>query len=438
MIHKFITPLLFVLFLCTCVPASLSAQCAGPTGQNTNSSDNGVGVQWTGGSTDALRQEHVISFCALEDPATGAVVSLEAINPSFSFGGLVPGTSYFIYVRNICDAGNGAEEASDWVTFTITTTGTAPTPAEDALANAVTLRQGVSAREVFSGEKVVATTLETNEAVCGYDNSWWYAFTPATTQRYTLSSGDPSATALTTDTDLSLGVYTGSAHPLTEVVCQNTNNHLGGGETITLSLTAGETYYLRVAMDDGARPCDIETSIEALPFVWEGSISNDWFTAGNWAAGAVPVAGQSVVIPANATQACVIANGDALAGETTVEGGSLTVAEGASLTVADGALGALITDNGNCTVNGTLTVSNVSGTGIDTDGGSLIVGATGTVEINSANAGITNANLEIDGTLMISNVTGTGIDTDGGLLTIGATGVVDIDTANEGIANGNF
>ncbi|MEM9835713.1 MAG: fibronectin type III domain-containing protein [Bacteroidota bacterium] len=487
MIHQSITTFIFILLFCSCTPALLSAQCTGPTGQNTTSSDNSVAVQWTGGSTDALRQEHVLSFCAIDDPATGSVVSLEAINPSINFSGLLPGTAYFVYVRNICDAGNGAEEASDWVTFTIMTTGSPLAPDIDDLANASTLSLSASSQENFAGEEVIATSLETNETVCGYDNSWWYAFTPTVTQLYTLSSGDLSATTLSTDTDVSLGVYTGNAHPLTEVVCQNTNNQLGGGETLDLMLTAGVTYYLRVAMDDGARPCNIQTSIGTPTYTWAGSINDDWFTAGNWSIGAVPTTGNSILIPVNATRACVVANGNAQAGEIIIEGGSLTVAQGAFLTVAGETYGVYVADGGTFEVAGEALLDAPDEAGLIVEEGAAHVLATGLITVSNAAVGVAvldtlsiagqlySNNMEFDavfvdenggldlteggmitvdgsndngfsvtgncwvnGTLMISNVSGSGIDTDGGALTVSATGSVEINTANEGIANGNF
>ncbi|MEM9526940.1 MAG: hypothetical protein AAGA31_10045, partial [Bacteroidota bacterium] len=479
--------MLLLLSLCTCAHAPLYAQCIGPTDQEVVFNPNSVSLAWTGGSTDVLRQEYVISFCALEDPATETIFSLNGAGSFINLFGFTTGTTFFAYVRNICaaDTGNGSEVASDWSTFTFTTQGDVVPFNNDDLANPLTLTSNFSNN--VEGEEVASTSVEPNERICGFANSWWYAFTPTATQAYTISSGDVSATAVTTDTDVSLGIYTGSTHPLTEVVCQNANNHLSGGETLDVTLTAGTTYYFRVAMASGARPCRILTSIEIIPFEWEGSISNDWFTADNWSTGEVPVAGQAISFPVDAVRACVIASGNAMAGGIDLDGGSLTVAQGAFLTVSAATSGIVVMDGGTFEVAGAVIIDAPSGTGLSVREGAAHIRATGLVSafdgartlsvsdtmsiagqlfgtgavfdalrvrtdgaLDLTEGGLITVagadesglrcagNCWINGTLMVSDVGDNGIDTEDGFLTVGATGSVALNTVNRGIDNGNF
>ncbi|OAV44059.1 hypothetical protein A3850_005910 [Lewinella sp. 4G2] len=482
--------MLFFSLFSICSRANLHAQCAGPTDQNVlGISDNGFSVSWTGGSMEAVRQEFVLSFCALEDPATESVGSLNSVGTPLNTSGFASGTTFFAYVRNICaaESGTGAEEASDWSTFTITTSGDIVPPDNDLLSGAYTFTLGAISADNFSGEEVIGTSDEPNEVMCGFDNSWWYTFTPTVTQAYKLSSGDLSATGVTTDTDVSLGVYSGSAHPLQEIVCQNTNNYSGGGETLDLMLTAGTTYYFRVAMGSDARPCNIRTTTEVIPIEWQGSASTDWFTAENWSTGKMPTAGQAISISGGAVRPCVIASDNALAGKITLEGGSLTVGQGAILTVSEGTSGVRVTGGGTLEVEGEVQFDLTSGIGISVREGEAHIRSTGLVstsngvvglqvndtvsiagEFNCSNAEfdgifvgesgglellenglisvespeeiglLCRGNCWVNGSLIISKVGEAAIDTDGGLLTVGTTGSVEIDTAEEGIKNGSF
>ncbi|MGI4866854.1 MAG: putative Ig domain-containing protein [Janthinobacterium lividum] len=88
---------------------------------------------------------------------------------------------------------------------------------------------------------------------------------------------------------------------------------------------------------------------------WTGTISPDWFTAGNWSPNVVPTASTSATIPANAVFQPVINSGTA----TTL---NLTLNSGATLTMSDGTLDV----RGNLTNNGTFTPT----------GGMVVLGTT--------------------------------------------------------------
>ena len=117
-------------------------------------------------------------------------------------------------------------------------------PIGDDLAEALTLEGGLgTSRMTFS----VGATAEANEALAscgGGDNSMWFAYTPtadATVALETFVSGHNTV----------LSVWTGSAHPLTEVACNDDHTN-PSGEVIEQSYlefaaSGGTTYYIRVA-----------------------------------------------------------------------------------------------------------------------------------------------------------------------------------------------
>lgn len=83
----------------------------------------------------------------------------------------------------------------------------------------------------------------------GDDFSLWYSITPDRD-----STAMISAVALNEVVDPTIGIYTGTAHPLTEIKSQDLDNlfssdqsRFGGGEEMTVKLNAGTRYYLRVA-----------------------------------------------------------------------------------------------------------------------------------------------------------------------------------------------
>lgn len=98
----------------------------------------------------------------------------------------------------------------------------------------------------------MASTAEPNEAPasCGAgDNSTWYKYTPGASQRVAFDTFDSAF-------NTTLSVWTGTAHPLTEVTC-NDDYENGVHPTVQQSYVefdavAGTTYYVRVAGHEGA------------------------------------------------------------------------------------------------------------------------------------------------------------------------------------------
>ena len=125
------------------------------------------------------------------------------------------------------------------------------TPFGDDLAEAIELPDGY-----YDGVAAwqTASTSEPNEATsaCGEgDGSLWFAFTPATSGTYAVET-------FNSNHDTILSVWTGTTHPLSEVVCNDDYDN-GSHPAVTTSYvafeaTAGSTYYLRTAARGGETP----------------------------------------------------------------------------------------------------------------------------------------------------------------------------------------
>ncbi|MEM6770447.1 MAG: hypothetical protein AAF597_07695, partial [Bacteroidota bacterium] len=155
-------------------------------------------------------------------------------------------------------------------------------PPNDNLADAITVT-GVTFQDfvhVVSEDEAQNATLEANEEECGNQRSWWYTFTPVHTTWYTFSTSDVV-------NDASIGVYTGTAHPLQSVACFNVSNPIDPLEN-SVELTAGTTYFIRTAMGNAGGNEEIDTRISRTHFVWAGAENTRWEDADNWQPRSVP------------------------------------------------------------------------------------------------------------------------------------------------------
>lgn len=110
--------------------------------------------------------------------------------------------------------------------------------------------------------QTVGATLETNEVVCGVDNSGtpgvdfissvWYEYTP--TQAGQLNVKATPATGV----NASVGVYTGTGHPLSEVECKD--DEIALAELVTVPISANTTYFIRIASETGNGDITVEIS----------------------------------------------------------------------------------------------------------------------------------------------------------------------------------
>ncbi|MCP4425057.1 MAG: hypothetical protein GY803_11225 [Chloroflexi bacterium] len=82
-----------------------------------------------------------------------------------------------------------------------------------------------------------------NENVCeSGDYSFWYTFTPTI-------NGYIDVTAVSYATNPTIGLYTGSGHPLTEIHCQDSNNIGRYSERFIVPVNVGTIYYIRIGSD---------------------------------------------------------------------------------------------------------------------------------------------------------------------------------------------
>lgn len=104
----------------------------------------------------------------------------------------------------------------------------------------------------------------------------------------------------------------------------------------TLPLT--QTSYYRVVATNGT--CTATSGATTVTvsdtYIWNGSVSTDWHTAGNWSCNVVPTLTSNAVIPQTANQPVVSSLLPALAKTLTVHAGAiLTVASGSNINVAN-------------------------------------------------------------------------------------------------------
>jgi hypothetical protein len=136
------------------------------------------------------------------------------------------------------------------------------------------------------------------------------------------------------------------------------------GESFQYNIsTAGYYGLIASARNPVATPYTIMVSNSAT---WTGTLSNDWFTPGNWNTGVVPDLNMNVIIPSGAINSPLIVGG--IASPAYVK--SLTIMSNAYMTVADG----MINVYGDLTVSGQLTQSH-SNSVIDVSGSFIITGS---------------------------------------------------------------
>ncbi|MEM6770632.1 MAG: Calx-beta domain-containing protein, partial [Bacteroidota bacterium] len=123
-------------------------------------------------------------------------------------------------------------------------------PENDDLADAIVLNPDfvLDDDHTVAMENGIAATTEANELDCGNTISWWYTFTPTITSHYQITVAGTNINfdePVATENDLTVAVYTGTEHPLTEITCQDLDNSNGGGEKVLALFEAGTTYYVR-------------------------------------------------------------------------------------------------------------------------------------------------------------------------------------------------
>jgi T5SS/PEP-CTERM-associated repeat protein len=172
---------------------------------------------------------------------------------------------------------------------------------------------------------------------------------------------------------------------------------------------------------------------------WTGTISTDWFTAGNWSAG-VPTAVNSPIIDTVTPNATVLGTTGGAAQNLTVgqsRTGMLTIQGGGTLTNVSGAVGNGPGSQGAVTVSGPGSTWTNTGT-IQIGGlglGTLTIQNGGTV--NSAGGGSVGLSAGSTGAVIVTGLGSVWNNTPGGGLNVGSFGTGMLTIANGGVVNNN-
>lgn len=153
---------------------------------------------------------------------------------------LTAGTTYFVSVGGVLSNGVVAESGNLVLHLS------AP-PANDNIAAA----KVINSLPFDDSMNAAGASNETAEISpsCGVSsNSVWYKFTPSTTQNVSFAT-------LKSNYDTVLSVWTGSTHPLTELLCNDdaiTSDDQEKTSQVALTLNAGTPYFINVSGNYGA------------------------------------------------------------------------------------------------------------------------------------------------------------------------------------------
>ncbi|MEM9930134.1 MAG: hypothetical protein AAF840_09970, partial [Bacteroidota bacterium] len=347
------------------------------------------------------------------DPITGTLAGLTEGN-LIAFNGAFLRLSYL--------GGDGDD-------IVLTVVGIDTPPANDDLVNAIELMSDES-EFVPPTSGLNGATTEPNEVNCSETVSWWYTYTAPADGEYGVIAGVEGNGRQHSENEISLGIYTGTNHPLTEVECLDDNQGLTNDlEASILNLLAGETYAIRIGVPANVQLDEIGVVVRRLPATWTGTANSNWFEAANWRAGLVPGPTSEVVIEA-APNSAVIPSGEVNVAKLEIENdGDFTLAEGATLTLTGNQEGLEVT-SGQATIDGTLNVIDNEFYNVRVRA-TLRVSATGVMNI--AERGITvNDSLICAGTISLNG--GAQMEVGGGgTIVVEETGSVSI---NEATLNG--
>ena len=172
---------------------------------------------------------------------------------------------------------------------------------------------------------------------------------------------------------------------------------------------------------------------------WTGTISSDWFTAGNWNAG-IPTSATSANIDTATPNATVVGAAGATVQNLAVGlvgTGILTIQNGGTVSNVFGAVGNLAGSNGMVIVTG-------EGSSW-TNSGTIVVGGVGkgilTIQnggtVSSAGGGSVGLNAGSQGTVIVTGAGSTWNNSPGGGLNIGSSGFGTLTIASGGTVNNN-
>ena len=172
---------------------------------------------------------------------------------------------------------------------------------------------------------------------------------------------------------------------------------------------------------------------------WTGTISSDWFTAGNWNAG-IPTSATSANVDTATPNATVVGAAGATVQNLAVGlvgTGILTIQNGGTVSNVFGAVGNLAGSNGMVIVTGEGSSWTNSGTIVVGGVGKGILTIQNGATVSSAGGGSVGLNAGSQGTVIVTGAGSTWNNSPGGGLNIGSSGFGTLTIASGGTVNNN-
>ena len=222
------------------------------------------------------------------------------------------------------------------------------------------------------------------------------------------------------------GVFTG-CEPV-QGTTYNAGNLIGSGANqatvvyrgsassfLNTGLNGGTTYHYKIYSENWSYYSSGTAVLTASTYgLWNGSVSTDWHTAGNWSCNTIPTSSIDVVIPSGAPRYPVINASDAVAKSITLNAGSLTMSSARKITVSGNftrtggtfdAGDGTVAFNSAATVSGTVTFFNVElSAGVNFGTTSTIGnGTSGSLILNNGGFVTSNAPTYADNSTLVYN-----------------------------------
>lgn len=345
--------------------------CFTPSNLTSVASFTYANISWTAPST-APSNGYQYYYSTTNTTPSAATAGTAVSGTSTTINGLTASTTYYYWVRSVCDG----SDKSPWVSGGSFFTGFC-TPTYSNCDSTHRINSVAVPELAFTDDLTTSTACS---AAATDRTSTQIQVISGNTYTFNASSIGFESVGLAID-------FNGNANFADSGEIVALPNYQAGNPqlySMTVAIPSGATpgsYRLRIwnreaNAGEGTNPCgsyaygsyvDYTLVISAPCFTWTGTASTVWSNTANWCGGLIPTTSSDVIIAATSNNP-VITTGTAYTH-------NLTVAEGATLTVATGAT--LSVDN--------LLAVNALGTLTVQDNGALIQGASTTVNANTGN-----------------------------------------------------
>jgi hypothetical protein len=199
----------------------------------TQKTTNSVTVSWVNQTNLHTNIQPRIGLAGVSNPP--AITNLTPSSTSYTFTGLVCGTSYDMMIRASNDS-----HVRDSALMTVTTRRCPPT--NDNFNNAITIPAQTLNGSWTTSTFVESATVEANEigsCVGDNQNTVWYKYTPTTNQQFSVNTIGSSY-------DTVINVYRTISGVLYTVDCNDDINPTNNASVVGIQATAGVTYHIKV------------------------------------------------------------------------------------------------------------------------------------------------------------------------------------------------